>query len=151
MFHAFLRYFFGIQPLFLVLIPETSSVDEKDIIRKQYLILLSLHLDQLANASERLGGECKQSRSEELNCNTTQKIYDMTWKLNRLSNCTMNADLKNNLTSVYNHTSSLLKKYIKEEKKHQKTDICRKSNSPALCRIKKNISKLKLCWIQYIT
>ncbi|XP_077208193.1 interleukin-7 isoform X2 [Paroedura picta] len=126
MFHAFLRYFFGIQPLFLVLIPETSSVDEKDIIRKQYLILLSLHLDQL-------------------------KIYDMTWKLNRLSNCTMNADLKNNLTSVYNHTSSLLKKYIKEEKKHQKTDICRKSNSPALCRIKKNISKLKLCWIQYIT
>ncbi|XP_060098935.1 interleukin-7 [Heteronotia binoei] len=150
MFHAFLRYVFGIQPLFLVLMLQVSSVSEKECLQNRYLNILRHHLGKLVNTSERLDGECRQSNTEGLICNATQKIYNMACKLKKLSNCTMNADLKKNMISVYNHTFSLLQACKKEEKRRQRTNTCQKSNSTFSCHIKKTICKFKLCWMQYM-
>ncbi|XP_054840559.1 interleukin-7 isoform X2 [Eublepharis macularius] len=109
MFHAFLRYVFGIQPLFLVLMPVASSACEKKDMQPAYMFVLRHHLEQLVNESENHGHECRQNNTKELICNTAQNIHNMACQLNRLSTCNITTHLKNNMTNVYNHISSLFK------------------------------------------
>nr|XP_056710878.1 interleukin-7-like [Euleptes europaea] len=150
--YPFLRYVFGIQPLFLVLMPDVSSACNKTAIQRNYLFVLSHHLELLVRESECLDGECGQNNTEELNCTTTKKIHSMACQLNNLSTCAISTDLKDHMKRVYNHTFSLIKACIKDKQKRcpQKTDPCQRSNSTVLRRIKKTISKFKSCWLQYL-
>ncbi|XP_054840560.1 interleukin-7 isoform X3 [Eublepharis macularius] len=80
MFHAFLRYVFGIQPLFLVLMPVASSACEKKDMQPAYMFVLRHHLEQLVNESENHGHECRQNNTKELICNTAQTCSHATQK-----------------------------------------------------------------------
>uniref|UniRef100_A0ACB8FF33 Uncharacterized protein n=2 Tax=Sphaerodactylus townsendi TaxID=933632 RepID=A0ACB8FF33_9SAUR len=132
--------------------PDVTSACEKTNIKNNYLFVLRHHLEKLVNVSEQLDGECRQNNTEELNCTSLKKIYRMACPLNRLSNCVNSTDLKNSMNSVYDQTLGLIKPCLtdKQKKCHQGTDACQRSNSAVLCRIKKSISKYKLCWMQFL-
>ncbi|XP_077789026.1 interleukin-7 [Podarcis muralis] len=171
MFHAFLRYIFGILPLFLALVPVGSSASMNAFLKK-YEMFLSFNIRVLENQIGQNDG-CNRSNTNRVFCNTMEvnttglevfcnsalkrDIRDVACHLQKMTKrCNFTESVEKNMNEVSGMTLVMLKDC------NNNTGIKRQRGNPCpnvryikrLCReclIKDITFQFKLCWDQLMS
>ncbi|XP_061457916.1 interleukin-7-like isoform X2 [Rhineura floridana] len=158
--HVFLRYIFGILPVFLALVPDDSSASINKI-RAGYTNVLFPNIQKL----ETMIGQCAEfTQCNTSVCSSTKRrtIHKMACYLRKMTQeCNLTDDLKKNMDAVSGLTLNLLEVCNNPTRpKQQKEDSCQdikgvrnfchacfRSWCHTCCR-KKVVSQFMSCWFK---